>query len=299
MEFEQIWNQGLLHFKDGAVLTVGLLITALLVLVIGIVISAWLARLIGRRMRATRLSLDTVATLQKLFFILFVIGTVLTSLSLLQVPLTAFTFLSGAVAIGFGFGAQNVINNYLSGWILLSERPVRIGDFIEIEGSKGVVERIGNRSTQIRRVDGVHIMVPNSILMERILVNWTLVDKDIRTTVSVGVAYGSPVRKVQELLDQAVAEHAEIKTTPAPVIVFDEFGDSALIFEAYFWCSVSGTYQLRQIRSDVRFRIDELFRENGITIAFPQRDVHFYSDKPLQFVTSVEESGQPDDGESR
>lgn len=299
MEFKQIWNQGLLHFQDGGVLTVGLLTTAVLVIIVGMLVSAWVARLVGRRMRKTRLSPDTVAALQKLIFILLVIVTVLTALSLLQVPLTAFTFMSGAVAIGVGFGAQNVINNYISGWILMSERPVRIGDFIEIDDSKGVVERIGNRSTQIRRVDGVHIMVPNSILMERTLINWTLVDRDIRAMVSVGVAYGSPVREVEKLIQSAVKEHKDIMDTPAPIVVFSEFGDSALIFETYFWCRVSGSYELRQIRSDVRFRIDELFREHGITIAFPQRDVHLYSDKPLQFVAGGQETGGDNGGESR
>lgn len=297
MEFKQIWDQGLLHFQDGAVLTVGLLVTAILVLVIGMLISAWIARLIGRRMRKTRMSLDTVATLQKLVFVLLMIATVLTSLGLLRVPLTAFTFMSGAIAVGVGFGAQNVINNYISGWILMSERPVRIGDFIEIEDSQGVVERIGNRSTQIRRVDGVHIMVPNSILMERTLINWTLIDRDIRATVTVGVAYGSPVREVEKLIHQAVGEHAEVMETPAPVVIFSDFGDSALIFETFFWCRVGGSYELRRIRSDIRFRIDELFREHGITIAFPQRDVHLFSDKPLEIVTGGREASTTQGGE--
>ena len=181
-----------------------------------------------------------------------------------------------------GFGAQTIINNFISGWILMSERPLRIGDFIEIDGSKGTVERIGNRSTQIRRVDGVHLMIPNSVLMERVLINWTLVDPNVRTEVNVGVAYGSPVREVERLIGQAVAEHALILEDPEPIVIFDEFAESCLRFQAQFWCRVEqGGTGMQQIRSDVRFRIDELLREAGITMAFPQRDVHFFVKQPI------------------
>lgn len=286
MDLNKLWNLVLLTFQDGTTLTVGLLISAIIVLLLGLIISSWAARLIARRLKKSKMSPDTIATLQKLIYIFLAIITVLTALSLVQVPVTAFTFLSGAVAIGIGFGAQNLINNFISGWILMSERPVRIGDFIEIDDSRGVVERIGNRSTQIRRVDGVHIMVPNSLLMERTLINWTLVDKDIRTSVSVGVAYGSPVRKVEQLIHQAIDEHQQILKEPPPVVVFSDFGDSALIFETLFWCRITGgERELRLVRSDVRFRIDELFRENDITIAFPQQDVHLRTAGPLEFVS--------------
>jgi small-conductance mechanosensitive channel len=296
MDLNKLWNQALLTFQDGSVLTVGLLVTAIFVLLVGLLVSSWISRLLGRRMTKSKLSPDTIAALQKLIFIFLAIATVLTTLSLLRVPLTAFTFLSGAVAIGVGFGAQNVINNFISGWILMSERPVRIGDFIEIDESRGVVERIGNRSTQIRRVDGVHIMVPNSLLMERTLINWTLVDKNIRTSISVGVAYGSPVQEVEKLIYEIIAEHKGILKQPAPVVVFSDFGDSALIFEALFWCEVSGERELRLIRSDLRFRIDELFRQRNISIAFPQRDVHLIADRPLEIISRPQ--GARDTGSS-
>jgi small-conductance mechanosensitive channel len=206
----------------------------------------------------------------------------MTALSLLGIPLTAFAFATGAIAIGVGFGAQNIINNFISGWILMAERPIRIGDFIEIDNTYGAVEIIGNRSTRIRRTDGVHLLVPNSQLLERTVVNWTLIDREVRTTVRVGVAYGSPVGKVAELILQAVKEQPETKTEPHPSVVFEDFGDSALIFDAYLWCDVGGEKFLREIRSAIRFRITELFEENGITIAFPQRDVHLDVRHPLE-----------------
>ncbi len=206
----------------------------------------------------------------------------ITALGMLNIPITALAFATGAIAIGVGFGAQNIINNFISGWILMSERPVRIGDFVELEGAYGTIERIGNRSTRIRRIDGVHMLVPNSLILEKTVINWTLVDKQIRSVIRVGVVYGSPVREVQKLIRQAVDAQPEVKQDPEPKVIFDDFGDNALIFDAYFWCDVSGERELRQIRSDIRFRIFDLFAENGIVIAFPQRDVHLDSQEPLR-----------------
>jgi small-conductance mechanosensitive channel len=152
-----------------------------------------------------------------------------------------------------------------------------------------MVEKIGNRSTRVRRIDGVHIMVPNSLLLERSVINWTLVDRNIRTSVTVGVAYGSPVREVEKLIYQALQENKDVLKDPAPAVVFSDFGDSALIFEILFWLVVSGEKELRVVRSDLRFRIDELFREHDITIAFPQRDLHIKTVMPLEI---RQDSGQ-------
>ena len=128
----------------------------------------------------------------------------------------------------------------------------------------------------------MHILVPNSQLLEQKVVNWTLVDRDIRNTVRVGVAYGSPVRRVAELIRQAIDEHESCKTEPPPVVIFEDFGDNALIFDAYFWSEVFSEKELRLIRSELRFRIEELFNEAGIVIAFPQRDVHLDSARPIE-----------------
>jgi small-conductance mechanosensitive channel len=283
MELKSFWNLSLMTFGDGTSLTVGLLVIALGIFVFGMLISAWVARLVGRRLTKTGMAPDNVALLRRVTYIVLLIVTALSALGMLKVPITHFTFISGALAVGIGFGAQNIINNFISGWILMSERPIRIGDFIEIDNARGVVEHIGNRSTRIRRIDGVHIMLPNSQLLERGVVNWTLVDNNIRTSVMVGVAYGSPVRLVEQLIAQAIREHPDILQDPGPVIAFDDFGDNALIFESLFWCRIlSGERELRLVRSDLRFRIEELFRENDITIAFPQRDIHLDTLKPLE-----------------
>ncbi|MDX1518253.1 MAG: mechanosensitive ion channel [Woeseiaceae bacterium] len=279
--FNEIWNAGLFTVGDEQI-RVSQLVMVLLLLVVGYVGSRVISRLIEKRLQKTHVGPDAATALKRITFYALLVVVVMTALGLLNVPLAAFAFLSGAVAIGIGFGAQNVINNFLSGWILLAERPVRIGDFIEIDQHKGVVELIGNRSTRIRRTDGVHLLIPNSQMLERVVVNWTLIDKRIRSIIRVGVAYGSPIKKACELIDKAVNEQPEVIADPEPIVVLEEFGDNAIIFDTYFWCEVGGERELREIKSSIRFRIASYLNENRITIAFPQRDVHLDSDKPLQ-----------------
>jgi small-conductance mechanosensitive channel len=252
-----------------------------MLVVVGYAASRLTTYLLSRRLARSRLQADHVQMISRLIFWIILVIVFLTALSLLNIPLTAFAFITGAVAIGVGFGAQNILNNFISGWILMTERPIRIGDFVEIEDMHGVVEGIGTRSTRIRRVDGVHLMVPNSQLLEQIVINWTLIDRMIRTKVRVGVNYGSPARRVEELIGQAVREQEEVNIEPAPVVVFDDFGENALVFETYFWCDVSGERDLRKVRSNIRYRIMELFEAEGIVIAYPHRDIRLAATQPL------------------
>ncbi len=274
-------------------LTVGQLILVPTLLIIGLLLARWLGRLLVARMTAADVNPDLIHLARRVYFVAVLLVFLFTILELLNVPLTAFAFISGAVAIGIGFGAQNIINNFISGWILMWERPIRIGDFLEVGDTMGTVEAINTRSTRIKRVDGVHLLIPNSHLLENIVVNWTLIDRVMRTRVRVGVAYGSPVRLVQELIMQAVTEDEHVLKDPKPLVIFDNFGDNSLEFDAYFWVLAIGERDLRSIRSDVRFRIDELFRDNDITIAFPQRDVHLDSLSPID-VRITGQTGAPD-----
>ena len=187
------------------------------------------------------------------------------------------------MAIGVGFGAQTLINNFISGFILLGERPIRIGDLIEMEGNFAIVEDIGARCTRIRTGANVDILVPNSSFLEKNITNWTLSDKNVRAHVTVGVAYGSPVREVEGLMLKAAGEYGKVLSRPEPFVLFNEFGDNALIFDVYFWLSMTRIMQRRIIESDIRFRINELFRKTGIIIAFPQQNVHLDTQRPLEF----------------
>jgi len=286
-----IWHYPLISLSDGASISLSQIVLALSLVVGGWYASRWLARSLHGRL-VGRMGPDVSYTIQRLLFYTSIVVVVATALSLLHIPLTAFAFLSGAVAIGVGFGAQSIVNNFISGWILLSEKPVRIGDFVEIEDAKGFIEHIGNRSTRIRRVDGVHLMVPNSLMLERTVTNWTLVDKKIRTTIRVGVAYGSPVAEVARLFQKAIMEQPEVKKEPEPFVIFEDFGDNALIFEGYFWCEVGSEGDLRNTRSQIRFRIDRLFAQANIVIAFPQRDVHFDAQRPVPVTVVMGDANQ-------
>ncbi len=281
-DVKAVWNFVLATAPSGQTISVGQIVSVLLLLIVGYFGSKLIGFAIGRRLEKTKMRQDVIYVLKRIAFFSILVLVVITALGMLGIPLTAFAFATGALAIGIGFGAQNIINNFISGWILMAERPIRIDDFIEIDAWQGTVEQVGNRSTRIRRTDGVHLLVPNSQLLERTVVNWTLVDQSIRTIVRVGVEYGSPVQRVSELIQQAVTEQHQVKETPAPSVIFEDFGDNSLVFDAYFWCDVTGEKLLRQIRSDIRFRICELFAENDIVVAFPQRDVHLDTKDALE-----------------
>ncbi|WP_159821211.1 mechanosensitive ion channel family protein [Colwellia sp. 20A7] len=255
-------------------ITTGDILLIPVLLIIGVYLTKWFVRRITTQLTTQHTDPNIIHLLRRIFYIIAITILIITILDLINVPITAFAFLSGAIAIGFGFGAQNIINNFISGWILMWERPIRIGDFLEIEDAKGVVEEINTRSTRIKRVDGVHMLIPNSKLIENTVVNWTLVDRLVRTTVKVGVSYGSPVKLVAELILQAAVEQEEILSTPKPSVTFEDFGDNALIFDINFWINSNVEGGLRKARSNVRFRLAELFEEHNIVVAYPQRDVH-------------------------
>ena len=233
-----------------------------------------IGRLIRRTLLARKMNPDVVLLFTRIYLVLSIAILVFTSLEVLNIPLTAFAFVSGAIAIGVGFGAQNIINNFISGWILMWERPIRIGDFLEVGTAKGVVETINTRSTRIRRNDGVHMLIPNSQLLENTVTNWTLIDRNARSSVSVGVAYGSDVLLVEKLIRQVLSEHPAILPTPAYSVLFDDFAESSLVFNAIFWVCAESETMLRQVRSDIRFSIYKVFAEHNVTISFPQRDIH-------------------------
>ena len=255
-------------------LTVGGIVLASLLIVLGFFLARWLEKKLTSRLVERKVKAEVVHLIRRIFYILVVVILVITALGLLNVPLAAFAFISGALAIGVGFGAQNIINNFISGWILMWERPIRIGDWVEIGEDIGVVEEINTRSTRLKRIDGVHLLLPNSKLLEDTVINWTRVDNILRSVVRVGVSYSSDVVVVKSLLDKVVHAHEGILTKPEPQVIFEDFGDSSLVFDVYFWIDMSEGRSLRGTRSELRFEIAKTFEENGIVIAFPQQDVH-------------------------
>ncbi|TLU64310.1 mechanosensitive ion channel [Thalassotalea litorea] len=272
-QLDAILNYTLLTFNEEP-LTLG----EVLIIPLWLGLSFWGVRLIINLLTnaLTRREKDPniIQLTQRVLAIIAIAIVFMTTLSMLNVPIAAFAFLSGAVAIGFGFGAQNIINNFISGWILIGEKPIRIGDFLEVEGVKGVVEEINTRSTRIRRTDGVHLLIPNSKLIENTVVNWTLRDSLVRGTVTIGVQYGSDCQQVKDLILASATAHKDVLEAPAPAVFFQDFGDNALIFEVFFWINSKVDGGLRAVSSDIRFDIDRAFKAQNIVIAFPQRDIH-------------------------
>jgi small-conductance mechanosensitive channel len=277
-----VWTYDLV-VVDGQSVRVGTLLVAVALVAIGYrlsrIASGILKRVLRRRLHVDAGAADAIETIA--FYALFA-SVAVTALRFVHFPLTVFTVVGGALAIGVGFGSQNVMSNFISGLILMLERPVRPGDLIEVDDTYGHVEHIGARSTRIRASNNTQIIVPNSFFLQSNVVNFTLSDDVQRSQVNVGVAYGSPTREVARLILNVLTEHPAVLATPEPRVIFADFGGDALVFEAYFWQRTRFILDRRGVESDVRFRIDEVFREAGIVIAFPQRDVHLDAASPLE-----------------
>ncbi len=281
------WIRGVwvaeLFVVEGRSITIGKLVVGLTLLLVGI----WIARVVSRvvaRIALGRFKVNqgAAAALQAILFYVLVITIAMFALRLINIPLTVFTVLGGALAIGIGFGSQNLMNNFISGLIMLAERPIRVGDLIQIGDLHGIVQHIGARSTRVLTPNNIDIIVPNSSFLETNVTNWTLTEDKIRTQVVVGVAYGSPTREVIRLMKKAAEDHGLVLEKPAPIVLFTDFGDSALVFELIFWIRMRRMMDRRMVESDLRLRINELFKDARITVAFPQRDVHLDSVEPIQ-----------------
>ena len=186
------------------------------------------------------------------------------------------SLLAGALGIGIGFGLQNIVVNFISGLILVYERPLQVGDTIEVENLLGQVKLIGARSSHVRTYDGAEVVVPNGNLITNQLINWTLSDNKRRIEIKVGTSYGSDPNVVLELLQKAALAHEDVMKDPAPRALFEEFGDSSLNFRLLFWVH----YEMGiGIKSDVAVNIFNLFKENGVEIPFPQVDLHVKKDE--------------------
>jgi small-conductance mechanosensitive channel len=186
-----------------------------------------------------------------------------------------FTLLAGAFGVGIGFGLQNVVNNFVSGLILLFERPVQTGDTIEMGSILGEIRRIGIRSSTVRTWQGAEVIIPNSGLISDQVINWTLSDRERRIDIPVGVAYGTDPERVLEILTRVAQEHSDILESPAPMALFRGFGDSSLDFELRAWTHRAVGWVA--IQSELAVAINSAFRDAGITIPFPQRDLHLQS----------------------
>ena len=281
------WVQAAWEFEitesDGKAITVKKVVIGLSLLLFGYLVSRALASLVAFKVLPRfGVSHAAASVLRSVMLYCMLVALFFVSLDVVNVPLTFFAFFGGAAAIGLGFGSQNLLNNFISGLILLVERPIRVGDLVNVDGIDANVEHIGARSTRVRTGSNLEILVPNSKFLENNVTNWTLSDTRIRTSVSVGVAYGSPVNEVIQRLKQVIREQDNVLQSPEPIVLFQDFGDSSLAFEVHFWVQMKRIMDGAKVRSSVRAAIDEDFRKAGIVIAFPQRDVHVDMSSPLE-----------------
>jgi small-conductance mechanosensitive channel len=189
------------------------------------------------------------------------------------IHLAALTVFAGAVGVGVGFGLQNIASNFISGLVILAERPIAIGDRVEVAGIAGQIEHIHARSTVIRTNDNIMMIVPNSKFIDSPVTNWTYGDRRVRFRIPVGVAYGSDINKVREALLAVAQENPDTLKEPAPGVFLEQFGDSSIDFKLIVWSSDMSDRPSRY-HSDLNFAIAEKFHEVGIEFPFPQRDVH-------------------------
>jgi len=195
--------------------------------------------------------------------------------------LSSLVILGGAVGIGVGFGMQNIANNFISGLILLFERPIRVGDRVEVGDTNGDIVRIAARSTWVRTNDNVVIIIPNSEFINSHVTNWTANDRQVRFPVPLGVSYGSDPEVVRSVLERVAHSHPDVLSDPPPEVIFTGFGDSSLDFELRVW-TITRVQWPKILRSEIYFMIFKAFKENGIEIPFPQRDLHLRSvDSPI------------------
>ena len=221
-------------------------------------------------------SQDAVVTFTGYLGIIFAL---LVGLGVAGMDFTRFTIIAGALSVGIGFGLQNVVNNFVSGLILLFERPIKRGDWISVGGTEGYVERISVRSTVVRTFDGADVIVPNSEFISSQVTNWMLDDPRGRIRVPVGVAYGSDTALVKKLLLDIAGDHPQIivdGSLPLPWVLFIEFGESSLNFELR--CFIRNIDQRPLVSSELNFAIDAAFRKHKIAIPFPQREVRVLHD---------------------
>lgn len=252
---------------------------ALISLIFAFIVTSYLLRII-RRFVTRKLPDDDknkfISIFQFIQYIVYIYVFMFT-LDTAGVDIKVLLTASAAIFLGLGFALQQLFQDLISGVFIILDQSLRVGDIIEVEGKICRVEKISLRSTRALTLNNRVMVIPNHKFLSDILFNWTQNSNDVREKVSVGVAYGSDTKLVESVLLQVVNQNPVILKTPKPVVLFENFGDSSLDFSVYFY--TDDAFSSPKLLSDLRFKIDEEFRKNKITIPFPQRDVHLFESK--------------------
>ena len=233
----------------------------------------WVTRSLERVSDVDKSIHQSIATIVR--YVVIAVGVIIIVQSA-GIDLSALTLLAGAAGVGIGFGLQNIINNFVSGLIILFERPIKIGDRVDVGSVHGDVVSISARATTVITNDNIAIIVPNSEFISSRVTNWSYQDRKVRFDIPVGVSYSCDPDVVTQLLIEVANKHDGVLTTPKPTVLFEEFGDSSLNFALQVWTRQYATLP-RVLRSELNYAIARIFKQNDIEIPFPQRDVHVRS----------------------
>lgn len=261
----------LLHFAGGPI-TIGSLLTGVLIVIASYIVAGIASRTVTRVLSLRKVAHGARFALTKMVrYVVLFIGTLIAVTSI-GIRLDALLAASTVVLVGVGLGLQNIAQNFVSGLILLIERPVATGDFVEIGQARGSVMDVGMRATRVVTRDEVTIIVPNSELISAQVINHSVPTTHLRIAVRVGIAYGTDTGRARDTLLAIARAEPAVLTAPAPEVRFDDFGESTLDFSLLVW--IDNPREDLRIASRLRFAIDTAFRAAGIALPFPQRDVH-------------------------
>ena len=278
MTLKEILNFEIISLNSYVITTADLVRLALLILI------AWIAigvsyKIVQKQTKTGRFDKGRGKAFYQILRYVIIVTAIVAGLDMVGIQLTLLLAGSAALLVGVGLGLQQVFNDVVSGILLLFEGTVSVGDIVELNSVIGKVQKISIRTSLIETRDRIMIIVPNSKLVSDNVINWSHNREATRFHIKIGVAYGSDVKLVMRLLQEAAIEHPEVSEDPAPKVRFIDFGESSLDFDLLFFSK--RMFDNEFVRSDMRISIDQKFRDNGITIPFPQRDLHLKTSLPL------------------
>ena len=308
---KSIWNYEILAIDDVMLVdgrevkikrsvTIGKSLGALTILIVGFMV---ITRIIRRTLQIAvskgNLGVSKSVVIGRWLAIFAGITLIVTAFNLVEIPLSAFAFFGGALAIGVGFGTQNMVKNLISGVMLLIEKPIRIGDLVEVDGVTGTVTSIGIRFSTIHGSQGTDTLIPNSALVEQKLVNWTYSTPDVRKDIKVTVGYNSDAKQVQEILLTLSNAHPSVIRTPSPLVTLEDFGDNGLVFNLQCWMKVEAGLNAVRVLSELRLQILEAFNAAGIDLPYPQRTMQFDKNASIEVRMATEVKQEVDQPKQR
>lgn len=280
------WISGIRQFLGYAIfrgesttITVGTILTIVVSLIVVSLLLKVVYRVMTRRLpEGDRNKFVSIFSFLRYLFYIVVVIIVLSSAG---VDLTVLLTASAALFVGLGFALQYLFQDIISGIMIITDQSLHVGDIIEVEGKVGRVFEIRLRTTRALTRDDKVIVIPNHLFITNSIYNYTQNHKTTRESISIGVAYGSDVELVTRLLTQVTTAERQVLKNPKPFVLFDDFGDSALMFSVHFY--LNNSFEAPRVKSRIRYGINKIFGENGVSIPFPQRDVHLFQARPLEY----------------